>query len=134
MLGARVIKAFRARYPALEVHGVGGPAMEAAGLHSHFSMERLAVNGLVEPLRRLPELLSLRTDLLRMVRAAPPDVFLSIDAPDFNLWLARKLRASGVPTAHLVSPSVWAWRRSRLRGIARAVDMMLCLFPFETDI
>jgi lipid-A-disaccharide synthase len=134
MLGARVIEAFRIRYPDLAVRGVGGPAMEAAGLYSHFPLERLAVNGLVEPLRRLPELLSRRADLLRMFRASPPDIFLSIDAPDFNLWLARNLRASGVPTAHLVSPSVWAWRKGRLRGIASAVDMMLCLFPFETDI
>lgn len=133
LLGARVIEALRLRHPDLELQGVGGQQMEAAGLQSHFPLERLAVNGLVEPLMRLPELLSRRADLLQQMRASPPDVFLSIDSPDFNLRLASNLRASGIPTAHLVSPSVWAWRKGRLRGIARAVDMMLCLFPFETE-
>ena len=134
ILGSRVLGALRERYDEVVVEGIGGPLMQAQGLHSLYPMERLSVMGFVEPLKRLPELLRIRRALFRHFRDAPPDLFLGIDSPDFNLALERKLRRSGVKTAHLVSPSVWAWRRGRIGGIRRAVDLMLCLFPFETAI
>lgn len=134
MLGARVLAALRQRFPDLCVEGIGGPLMADQGLRSMAPMERLAVMGLVEPLLRLPELLRIRREVLAHFSANPPDIFLGIDSPDFNLPLEQQLRARGVPTAHLVSPSVWAWRAGRIRRIKRAVDLMLCLFPFETAI
>lgn len=133
-LGAGVLSALRGRYPDLVVEGIGGPLMEAQGLRSMFPMERLSVMGFVEPLKRLPELLRIRRAVLNHFSANPPDLFLGIDSPDFNLHLERKLRQRGITTAHLVSPSVWAWRQGRVRKIKRSVDMMLCLFPFETPI
>ncbi len=134
ILGARVLAALRQRFPDLCVEGIGGPLMEAQGLRSMAPMERLAVMGFVEPLARLPELLRIRREVLAHFSANPPDVFLGIDSPDFNLRLEQQLRARGVATAHLVSPSVWAWRAGRIGKIKRAVDLMLCLFPFETAI
>jgi lipid-A-disaccharide synthase len=134
VLGATVLAVLREAYGAVEATGIGGPLMQAQGLHSLYAQDRLAVMGLVEPLGRLPELLGIRRALYRHCCEQPPDLFLGIYSPDFNLGLERRLRARGIPTAHLVSPSVWAWRRSRLRGIARAVDMMLCLFPFEVPV
>ena len=134
MLGARVLAALRQRFPELLVEGIGGPLMEAQGLRSMAPVERLSVMGLVEPLLRLPELLRIRREVLAHFTANPPDLFLGIDSPDFNLRLEQQLRARGVTTAHLVSPSVWAWRAGRVRRIKRAVDLMLCLFPFETAI
>jgi len=134
MLGARVLAALRRQFPGMVVEGIGGPQMAAQGLASLFPMERLSVMGLLEPLARLPELLRIRRAMFDHFSAAPPDLFLGIDSPDFNLGLERRLRARGVTTAHLVSPSVWAWRRGRVRGIKRAVDLMLCLFPFETGV
>lgn len=134
ILGARVLAALRQRFPDLCVEGIGGPLMEAQGLRSMAPMERLAVMGFVEPLSRLPELLRIRREVLAHFSANPPDIFLGIDSPDFNLRLEQQLRARGVATAHLVSPSVWAWRAGRIGKIKRAVDLMLCLFPFETAI
>jgi len=134
ILGSRVLAALRQRFPDLTVEGMGGPLMEAQGLTSMYPMERLSVMGFVEPLKRLPELLRIRGALYRHFRDNPPDVFLGIDSPDFNLHLEQKLRAQGIRTAHLVSPTIWAWRAGRIRKIRRAVDLMLCLFPFELDI
>lgn len=134
ILGSRVIAALKANYGEVIVEGIGGPLMEAQGLDSMFPMERLSVMGFVEPLKRLPELLRIRKAVFQHFRDNPPDFFLGIDSPDFNLRLERKLRDSGVKTAHLVSPSVWAWRQGRIRKIKRSVDLMLCLFPFETRI
>jgi lipid-A-disaccharide synthase len=134
ILGAGVLKALRSRYPNLVVEGIGGPLMESQGLRSMFPMERLSVMGFVEPLKRLPELFRIRRAVYKYFSENPPDIFLGIDSPDFNLPLERKLRRRGLATAHLVSPSVWAWRRGRIRSIARSVDLMLCLFPFEIDI
>jgi len=133
-LGSRVIAALRARCGELVVEGVGGPRMVAQGMRSLYPMEPLCVMGYIDPLKRLPQLLRMRRGLSRHFRDHPPDVFLGVDAPDFNLALERRLRRNGLRTAHLVSPSVWAWRRSRLRTIRESVDAMLCLFPFETDI
>ena len=134
ILGSRLIAALRDRYDEVRVEGVGGPLMQEQGLVSLYPMERLSVMGLIEPLKRLPELLRMNHALYRHFVDHPPDVFLGIDSPDFNLRLEKRLRRSGITTAHLVSPSVWAWRRGRIRGIRHAVDLMLCLFPFETAI
>ena len=133
LLGARVIAALRAACAPreLQVEGVGGAAMQREGLASLYPMERLSVMGLAEPLARLPELLRLRRDLLQRFGADRPHLFLGIDAPDFNLGLERRLRRRGVTTAQLVSPTVWAWRPGRVHTVARAVDAVLCLFPFE---
>jgi lipid-A-disaccharide synthase len=133
-LAARVLAALRTRCEELVVEGVGGPLMAAQGLRSWYPMERLSVMGLIEPLQRLPELLRMRRHLLRRFLDDPPDVFLGVDAPDFNLSLERRLRRAGVRTAHLVSPSVWAWRRGRIHRIRQSTDVMLCLFPFEPDV
>jgi lipid-A-disaccharide synthase len=134
ILGSRVLAALRQQFPDLTVEGMGGPLMEAQGLTSMYPMERLSVMGFVEPLKRLPELLRIRGALYRHFRDNPPDIFLGIDSPDFNLHLEQKLRAQGIRTAHLVSPTIWAWRAGRIRKIKRSVDLMLCLFPFELDI
>lgn len=134
ILGSRVLAALRERHPDLVVEGIGGPLMAAQGLDSLFPMERLSVMGFVEPLKRLPELLRIRGAVYRHFRDNPPDLFLGIDSPDFNLRLERKLRDCGVTTAHLVSPTVWAWRAGRIDTIRRSVNRMLCLFPFELPI
>ena len=131
LLGAGLMAALRAHDPQLHFIGVGGPAMLAQGFQTVVPMERLAVMGLVEVLRHLPDLLALRRQLYQQFSADPPLAFIGIDAPDFNLGLERRLRAHGIPTVHYVSPSVWAWRPWRVRKIARAVDLMLTLFPFE---
>jgi lipid-A-disaccharide synthase len=134
ILGSHLLRALRQRFGDIEVRGIGGPLMAAEGLHSLYPMERLSVMGFVEPFKRLPELLRIRGALFRELRDDPPDVFIGIDSPDFTLHLEQKLRRFGVKTVHLVSPSVWAWRKGRIRKIKRAVDLMLCLFPFETAI
>jgi lipid-A-disaccharide synthase len=108
--------------------------MIASGFEAWAHVRELSVRGYVEVLRHLPRLLRLRSDLLRRLRAEPPAVFVGVDAPDFNLGLEEKLRASGVPVVHLVSPSIWAWRSERLGQIRRAVDLMLLVFPFEQKI
>lgn len=131
LLGAGLLRALREYAPDLTVEGIGGPRMEAEGCRSLYPMERLAVMGLTEVIGRLRELTRIRSGLVDYFTSHPPDVFIAVDAPDFNLTLERKLKQRGVKTVHYVSPSVWAWRRYRLRKIRRAVDHMMVLFPFE---
>ncbi len=131
LLGAGLIDAIRARVPGAQFAGVAGPRMIAAGCEAWEPSERLSVMGLAEVLRVLPELLRLRRRLAGRLLAWRPDVVVGIDSPDFNLGLERRVRGA-VPTVHYVSPSIWAWRPRRIRKIARAADMVLCLLPFET--
>lgn len=131
LLGAGLITALKRRFPDALFTGIAGPRMIAAGCEAVFPLEKLSVMGLTEVLGHLPELLAIRKGLLRRLHAERPDVFIGIDAPDFNLGLERQLKAAGIATVHYVSPSVWAWRQYRLRKIAQSVDLMLTLFPFE---
>jgi lipid-A-disaccharide synthase len=130
-LGAALIAELRARCPALEVRGVCGPAMRAAGCEMLADAGELAVMGLVEVLAHLPRLLRLRRRLRREFEAWRPELFVGVDAPEFNLGLAARLHASGIRTVQYVSPQVWAWRARRVEGIARSCDLVLCLLPFE---
>ncbi len=131
ILGADLIRAIKARFPDAEFEGVGGPLMIGQGCHSLCEMDRLSVMGLVEPLKRLPELLRLRRMLKTHFLHWQPAIVVGIDSPDFNLNIERFLRKRGIKTLHYVSPSVWAWRQGRVKGIAKSVDHMLTLFPFE---
>ena len=131
LLGAGLIRELKKKFPHCQFEGIGGEKMKAEGMLSHFPMDRLAVMGLIDPLKRLPELLSIRRSLRERYLNHPPDVFIGIDAPDFNLSLERKLRDANIKTVHYVSPSVWAWRQGRIKKIAKSVDLMLTLFPFE---
>lgn len=131
-LGGPLIRALAAREPGARFVGVGGPRMQEAGCQAWYPADTLAVMGLAEIVKHLPRLLRLRSDLLRRLAAAQPEVFVGIDSPEFNLRVARALRQRGVPTVQYVSPQVWAWRQGRVRTIGRAVDLVLCVLPFET--
>lgn len=133
-LGAGLILAIRKRVPDASFEGVAGPAMVAAGCEQWEPAESLSVMGLVEPLVHIPRLLRLRKALVERWRASPPDVFVGIDAPDFNLGLEKKLRGSGIRTVHYVSPSVWAWRKGRIKTVKAAADKVLCILPFEKSL
>ena len=134
ILGAGLIKSLKIRFPDAHFFGVGGPEMLSEGCESITAMDRLAVMGFVEPLGRLPELFRLKKALRDLMVERNVDAFIGIDSPDFNLRLASELNARGIRTVHYVSPSVWAYRKKRIHKIAHAVDLMLTLFPFETEI
>ena len=134
LLGAGLIKAIRAIVPTATFEGVAGPAMSAAGCDTWESCEALAVMGLIEPLKEIPRLLRLRRSLIRRWRENPPDVFVGIDAPDFNMGLEKALRKSSIPTVHYVSPSIWAWRPGRIKTVKKAADTVLCILPFEKSL
>jgi len=133
-LGAGLVAALRQRFPQAEFAGIGGDGMRAAGCQTWFDAGELAVMGLAEVLRHLPRLLKLRKAFRERVLAWKPDVFIGIDAPDFNLGVERWLKQRGVRTVHYVSPSVWAWREKRAEKIGVSADRVLCLFPMEPPI
>jgi lipid-A-disaccharide synthase len=132
-LAAGLMRALTSLQPDIRFEGIGGPLMAAQGLKNWFPMERLSVMGLVEVLGRLPELLKIRKALARRWRQQPPDLFIGVDAPDFNLKLEQILKAATVPTVHYVSPTVWAWRQKRVHKIRAAADLVLSIFPFEQE-
>ena len=134
ILGASLISALRNYFPDAEFIGVGGSEMVALGCESLCPIDRLSVMGFVEPLRRLPELLSLKRKLRRRFLAERVDAFIGIDSPVFNLSLAKALKNKGVKTIHFVSPTIWAYRENRVFNIKKSIDLMLTLFPFEKDI
>jgi len=130
-LGAALVQQLRLRYPHARFVGIGGRRMQEEGVEAWWDARELAVMGLFEVLSHFPRLLKLRRELRRRLLDLRPDVFIGIDAPDFNLGLEIQLRRMGIRTVHYVSPTVWAWREKRVRKIARAADLVLCLFPFE---
>ncbi|MDO8892983.1 MAG: lipid-A-disaccharide synthase [Sulfurimicrobium sp.] len=134
LLGSHLIAALREKLPDVEFVGIAGPKMQAAGAQTLFPMEKLAVRGYLEVLRHFAEILGIRRKLKHYFLTNPPDLFIGVDAPDFNLGLEKTLKARGVPTIHYVSPSVWAWRRERVKTIAQSVSHILALFPFEPKI
>lgn len=117
-----------------ECYGIGGPRMDSAGFKSIWSIDKLSVRGYIEAIRQLPEILKIRRELINEIDKARPSVYVGIDAPDFNLGVERHCRKLGIPTVHFISPSIWAWRGGRIKGIKKSVDHMLCIFPFETEI
>ena len=134
LLAAHLISALKRRIPDANFYGVGGPKMQAQGFDAIYPAEKLAVRGYVEVLRHFREISGIRRTLLKQLLQDPPDVFIGVDAPDFNLWLEKQLKRAGIPAIHFVSPSVWAWRGGRIRHIAESVTRILALFPFEPPI
>ncbi|MDR1854869.1 MAG: lipid-A-disaccharide synthase [Azoarcus sp.] len=134
MLAAHLMRAIRAHLPDARFYGIGGPKMMAEGFDARWPSELLAVNGYSEAIGRFHSLAGIRRKLLQDIRKTRPAAFIGVDAPDFNLWLEGKVKSSGIPAIHFVSPSIWAWRGKRIKSIAKAVTHMLCLFPFEMPI
>lgn len=134
LLGAGLVHALKKRYPNIEFTGIGGPRMAENGFVSSYPMDELTVLGVSEVFGKIGRILAIRRKLAASLVKNPPDVFVGIDAPDFNLPLEQKLREKGIPCVHYVSPTVWAWRRYRLKKIARSVDHMLTLLPFEVSL
>ncbi len=132
-LGAALIGELRKLYPSADFVGIGGPHMQAAGMKTWWDSDELAVFGLFEVLSHFPRLYQIRRKLRLRLLALKPDIFIGIDAPDFNLGLETALKRKSIRTVHYVSPTIWAWREKRVKKIARAVDLVLCLFPFEPD-
>ncbi len=133
LLASGLIRAIKIKHPDAVFEGIAGPAMVEAGCQAIYPAEKLAVMGLFEVLSHYRELKGIQNAIIKHFGDNPPDVFIGVDAPDFNLTVERKLKAQGIRTAHYVSPSVWAWRQYRVKKISRSVDLMLTLFPFEAD-
>ncbi|MCF6281830.1 MAG: lipid-A-disaccharide synthase [Candidatus Polarisedimenticolaceae bacterium] len=133
LLGGALIKALHKIDPTIKFEGVAGKCMLAAGCETLYPIETFSVMGFVEPLKHLPELIGIRRQLVKHFTDNPPDLFIGIDAPDFNLGLEMKLHKVGIKTLHFVSPTVWAWRSGRTKTIRKSVDLLLTLFPFETN-
>src|SRR5205814_8836204 len=134
LLAAHLISALKARRPGIEFAGIGGPKMIAEGFESHFPMDRLSVRGYSDALRHYREIMGIRKKLVRGMLADRPDLFVGVDSSDFNLGVVRELKDAGVKAFHFVSPSVWAWRRWRVRRIARSVDRILVVYPCDPPI
>ena len=134
LLGSALIEELNQRFSEVEFVGIGGPLMIAQGFDAWYRMSELSVMGYVEVIKKLPKLICIRSFLIRRILRYQPDLVVGIDAPDFNLFLERSVRKSGVPVVHLVSPSIWAWRYERIHKIRESVDRMLVLFPFEEEI
>lgn len=134
LLGSHLIQALKKKRPDIEFVGIAGPKMISEGAVSLYPIERLSVRGYLEVIKHLWGLLKLRRSLLQYYLENPPDLFIGIDAPDFNFWLEKKLKAKGVATIHYVSPSIWAWRRNRINKIKKSVTEILALFPFEPTL
>jgi len=131
LLAGLLLNGLKARWPAASTRGIGGPRMVERGFEAWWPSEKLAVRGYVEVLRHYRELVGIRNQLAERLLAGPPDLFIGVDAPDFNLALEARLKAQGVKTTHFICPSIWAWRADRVEKIRRSVDHMLCIFPFE---
>ena len=131
LLAGLLLGGLKQRWPALAASGIGGPKMAAHGFEAWWPSDKLAVRGYAEVLRHYPELLGIRNRLSERLLREPPDAFIGVDAPDFNLDLEARLKASGIRTIHFIGPSIWAWRGERIEKIKRAVDHVLCIFPFE---
>ncbi|MDR5813150.1 MULTISPECIES: lipid-A-disaccharide synthase [unclassified Caballeronia] len=135
LLAASLLKGLKGALPeGTRYSGIGGPRMTAEGFEAHWPMDKLTVRGYVEALKHIPEILGIRNEIRRQLLAEPPSVFIGVDAPDFNFGLEQPLREAGIPTIHFVCPSIWAWRGGRIKKIVKAVDHMLCVFPFETAL
>ena len=133
-LASHLIAALKAKRPSMVFAGIGGPRMAAQGFESHYPMERLSVRGYAEVLRHYAGIMSMRRELARRLLQERPELFIGVDSSDFNLGLERQLKEAGIPAIHYVSPSVWAWRRWRIKRIARSVDRILVMFPFEAPL
>lgn len=134
LLGSVVLRGLRTRHPEWTSAGIGGPQLQAQGFNVWWPSDKLAVRGYVEVLRHYREIVGIREQLKQRLLAAPPRVFVGVDAPDFNLDLEAALRAQGIPTVHLVCPSIWAWRPERVSKLKASVDHVLCIFPFEPEL
>ncbi|WP_398306051.1 lipid-A-disaccharide synthase [Zoogloea sp.] len=134
LLASHLIRALKRHLPDAEFFGIGGPKMQAEGFKALWPAEKLAVHGYVDALKNYRELSGIRRTLLKRLLADPPAAFIGVDAPDFSLWLEKRLKDKHIPAIHFVGPSIWAWRKGRIKGIARSVSHMLCLFPFEPPL
>jgi len=134
LLAGLMMQGIRAQWPDANLYGIGGPRMQAQGFHALWPSDKLAVRGYVEVLRHYREIVGIRNQLKAQLLAKPPEVFVGVDAPDFNLDLERDLKQAGIPTVHFVCPSIWAWRAERIEKIKQSVDHVLCIFPFETQL
>lgn len=134
ILGQSIMRSLKVRCPSVRFVGVGGTLMQKEGMESIGQIETLSVMGLIEPLKKLPQILRLKKNIISHFKKEPPACFIGIDAPDFNLRLEKTLKNKKIKTVHLVSPTIWAWRANRIHGIKKAVDLMLLIFPFEKEI